>query len=380
MANWKYFNYINYISLSDIEKENNVYKGSYKNKLNKFSDEKCLFVKKIIKRNGTRVIYDLYILKKQNTMRYIPGLLTSSSIRKDMCKNCDTLFIVVDSKQKYCKKCINEKIECKCGCKKLVLKIGSGYARGCKIRGKIYKEIYGLKNVQCGYQKGENNIAKKLEIRKKISEGLINSYKKNPELKKIKIQSRIKNGNLKIDFGRKLYPNNINELYRSSLEVKFSELLINNNISYQYEPKLKLIDNSMKIIDFVVNDIIIEISGFAYERWQKSFIDKMFLLRQSCSNQILILSYLDRFILHTIDYKSIYSCIIDQDMYCCPIEDDELILKKLNFCNKINKLNKNIFISGYVNFNKGVNYIYDNQEKVYLGDESYSKERYFRAM
>ncbi len=49
------------------------------------------------------------------------------------------------------------------------------------IEGKSYQQIYGTSNPKCGFKKGEGNVAKRPEVRKKISKGVTKSY--TPELR-----------------------------------------------------------------------------------------------------------------------------------------------------------------------------------------------------
>lgn len=107
---------------------------------------------------------------------------------------------------------------------KLISTKGTGRTYESPLKGKTYKEIYGDEPVKCGFKKGEENIAKDPEIRKKISEGVIRSYEK---------PFKMKNGR-------------------------------------------------MKYVDFVIdNKLFIEISGYAWESWKKDFDAKIKVLRGS---------------------------------------------------------------------------------------------------
>jgi len=167
--------------------------------------------------------------------------------------------------------------------------------RPSKLKGKTYEEIHGTKNVKCGYQRGENNIAKRVDIRKKISIGVLLSYKNNPELIEKRRVAAYKN---KIYLNKKSFNLNLKDknenLRRSKLEVLFSNLLIDNDISFVYERVVKMINNHMKVVDFLINDdLYVEISGYAYEGWRADFDYKIKVLKNSINvnKKILILTY-----------------------------------------------------------------------------------------
>lgn len=219
-----------------------------------------------------------------------------------------------------------------------------------------------LQNVE---QKEERKIMlKDLKLERKFQKGVLKNYKDHPEVKAQKTRTRLLHYP-EIFYGQQKFKNSRGEALRSKLEVLFSELLICNNINYIIEPKLRLVDGSYKIIDFVVDDIIIEISGYAHDKWRESFIKKAHLLRQSCSNQILILTYPKHHItsswakiLYGDEKRSIYQVVFDQDMYCDNIYDSNRILEKLKFCERIIDSWKENLPEKYIKFDKGVNYFY----------------------
>ena len=108
---------------------------------------------------------------------------------KRICKFCNKEYLATDVKGNVCDECRKPKF-CKCGCGRLVKGPGHLYYRGHANKGKTYKEIYGTDNPKCGFKKGEENIAKREDIKKKISKGVRESY--TPELKK-KRSEQIKN-------------------------------------------------------------------------------------------------------------------------------------------------------------------------------------------
>jgi hypothetical protein len=121
-------------------------------------------------------------------------------------------------------------------------------------KGKTYAEIYGDKIPKCGFRKGiENpNFTRNKYVGCKVS-------------------------------------NRSGKKFRSSYEVIFSNVLEENNISYEYEKHFTLLNNKVKIVDFVVGEKLIEVTGYAYEKWQKDFDEKIFLLHKSYPNRELII-------------------------------------------------------------------------------------------
>src|SRR4051812_32385260 len=73
-----------------------------------------------------------------------------------ICYKCKNPFLGKQHNSKFCDDC-KKLLPCKCGCRKLVNPLKSGYATGCKNRGKTYKEIYGSKEIKCGFKKGLEN-------------------------------------------------------------------------------------------------------------------------------------------------------------------------------------------------------------------------------
>ena len=203
------------------------------------------------------------------------------------------------------------------------------------LKGKTYKEIYGTDIPKCGFRKGDDNQAKKEDVKIKISKGVKKSY--TEELKEVRRQEmykRIDEGRLNNFHGLK-YENSKGEKYRSNLEVLFSEILITNNISYKYEVTYKLNNGQRKIVDFVLEDfILVEITGYAYTNWQLAFQKKIKLLRESVDNPILVLTYSemldklreDLFFGVDFDKRSIY--------------DTKQILRAINFMKGIDYTNK----------------------------------------
>lgn len=222
-----------------------------------------------------------------------------------VCVKCGSNFLGKQHNSKKCDTCKmeeNKLIPCKCGCGKLVKAGLSGYYMGCKFRGKTYKEIYGTDNPGCGFAKG----------------------KQNPNYTTTR-------------FRGKRYINKNNEYYRSSLEVLFSEFLIDNGYSYEYEKIFHMNNSKYKIVDFVVNDIIVEVTGFAYKGWQTDFINKMKNLRKSVDNQIIVVTYPE----HLMSSSRLYD-LKDIDVWFDSVYNLEGIKAKIDLYTLMQKINKKI--------------------------------------
>jgi len=107
------------------------------------------------------------------------------------CKFCKKQFSAKVHNAIVCNNCRTNKCKCKnknCNNKIFISNLysskkHSGYCKACKIKliwkdklkndyhshlkGKSYLDIYGTTNVPCGYQRGDKNMAKRKDIRKK---------------------------------------------------------------------------------------------------------------------------------------------------------------------------------------------------------------------
>lgn len=164
-------------------------------------------------------------------------------------------------------------------------------------KGKTYFEIYGERKVKCGFQKGENNIAKRPEIREKISIGVRKSYIINNGKLREQRRKQAQEGTFCKAHHSRRYPDINGNLYRSQLEVKFANLLISENIPFKYEVPVRMKNDKLKIVDFVIDDsLFVEISGYAYDKWKQDFDSKMKIFdqfRDVYNSIILILTYPD---------------------------------------------------------------------------------------
>lgn len=127
-------------------------------------------------------------------------------------------------------------------------------------KGKTYKEIHGTDTPGCGFKKGM----------------------KNPNFTRDKY------------IGCKLL-NKYGQKFRSSYEVRFSELLTDNQIPYDYEHGFRMLNGKVKIVDFIVNEKLVEVTGYAYEKWKNDFDVKIYLLHKSYPDkQIVIIAETDK--------------------------------------------------------------------------------------
>jgi hypothetical protein len=208
-----------------------------------------------------------------------------------------------------------------------------------KLKGKTYKEIYGDKKVKCGFQRGDKNIAKQAEIRKKISDGVKASY--TPELKQLRSEQAYKTNFIHNHYNKNK-PDKLGNLYRSKLEVLFANLLIDNDIKFDYEKAIPLCNGKIKIVDFIIDDFIyIEVSGYAYKNWQMDFIEKINLLKQSINeeNIIYLLTYdknVEKLFFDVSGKK------VGDNIFIGSIFDQDRILKSINFIRNMRKINKEI--------------------------------------
>jgi hypothetical protein len=231
--------------------------------------------------------------------------------RINVCKHCGVDFNCFDKKASICTSCKEVvTFNCACGCGLNVSRVkyksvNNRYYQNHDKRGKTYKDIYKTDTPGCGFKRGLNNV----------------NFTK-PKYKRFK------------------YINSIGEKFSSTLEVAFSELLINNNITYVTEVKTPMINNRLKIVDFVINGVYVEVTGFAYQKWQDDFINKIKVLRKSINNPILILTY-DHIIKNEASFSLLKQCS-DLDVFFECVDNEQRILKKLKLFSAMEYINTNI--------------------------------------
>ena len=207
---------------------------------------------------------------------------------KAICRYCGVSFMSADVKTYTCSVCKMPK-PCKCGCGELVMTPSREYTFGHKIRGKTYLEIHGTSTPNCGHRKGEANAAKRPEVRKKISDGVKRSYQ-NPQLIQSRREKCVFLKRKWIDFSCR-FPANDGQKYRSRFEVEVADTLYGQGIQYEYEHKITMEGGKLKIVDFKVGNLLIEVTGYAFDDWRQSFNKNIILLRHSVDNPIVIITY-----------------------------------------------------------------------------------------
>ena len=127
--------------------------------------------------------------------------------------------------------------------------------------------------------------------------------------------------------------NSVGKKFRSSLEVEFSEILAKNKLSYEYEKHFDLVNGRLKIVDFVVGDVLVEVTGYAYQKWKNDFDTKIKLLRASTDLPILVVGY-------DSDIEQLTNQNNDLSMCFVGIKNESRIVKSLQFLNNLQKFNK----------------------------------------
>jgi hypothetical protein len=180
--------------------------------------------------------------------------------------------MAADVKAITCRVCRSPKL-CKCGCGQTVNSIGRFYARGHQVKGKTYLEIYGTETPACGFKSGDGNPNYDTILKTKSNESLKRYYKNNPDATYDKIRKgTITRSNIVLENG---------EHFNSNWEVEVYNILQERNITFSREVKVKLLDGGLKIVDFVVDNIYIEVVGTSYCRDPEKFTRRMYQLYNS---------------------------------------------------------------------------------------------------
>lgn len=251
---------------------------------------------------------------------------------RPVCVVCRKLLYVVTFSKGFYRTCSSS---CSHRTQEYKLSLLSREKKPKSTKGKTYLEIYGTSKPKSGFRSGSENPNYNKLLKEKSNQSLRNYYSTHPEVlerKRELIYSRYK---LPINNYKLIFKNSRSELFRSSLEVNFSELLIKNNIDYKYEVIFKLSDGRRKVVDFVVEDfLIVEISGYAYDKWRDQFDEKIKVLIKSTYMFILILTYSNQLELITKNN------LIRNDLYFCSVEDESRILRSINFYREIYQKNE----------------------------------------
>jgi 6-pyruvoyltetrahydropterin/6-carboxytetrahydropterin synthase len=234
------------------------------------------------------------VLRKPHTNTKKPR-----KFRGKHCTICGLPVISSNYQQRDCDSCrvaIQKPNLCKCGCGKIVRTPGYLYAAGHKNKGKSYSEIYGTSLPKCGFRKGEENAAKRPEVKRKISEKVTMSY--TPELREkrsLEMIERIKSGKTKWGQFRVTYGN---ERYRSKFELAVRMNFEKWGLQFDYKKNYEQLIHLGKrrfLPDFTFypedvigkgclnhNDlppsghvVLVEVTGSTYSDWRKSFLDRL---------------------------------------------------------------------------------------------------------
>lgn len=221
---------------------------------------------------------------------------TFTKIRNKICKCkfCEKEFLAAEPRAKVCDACkISPEKLGKCEVCSTPVKKGD---RFCSPK---CKATYGhfLPGSKMGFQSGNQNIAKDPEIRKKISGGIRKSYEDENLIKcrREKMIELARSG--KAPGWYSSYNEERKERYQSRLEESFATLLQEKKAPYIKDYPLPLEKGKTKLIDFYLleRNHFVEISGFAYERWQKDFIQKLLIIDSLYSGiTIIIFTYKDK--------------------------------------------------------------------------------------
>ncbi len=242
------------------------------------------------------------------------------------CTLCLQEYLAKEIKSKYCSNC-RIRVECGCGCGQLVNRKGYKNSTGFYVshghRGKTYLEIYGTSTPSVGFKSGSLNVAKRSEVREKITKGLILAYKEGRKLP-VDPEKILK---LYPNFQQRL-PNSRGELFRSSWEVQFSEFLLKNKLDYEREIVIPLLGKRKKVVDFIIDrNILIEVTAVAHKKWQEDFFRKIQLLRKSIDYNCHIMIVTSEKNCHTpnLFHKEF-------NIYVCDKDNENGLLKTINFC------------------------------------------------
>ena len=186
-----------------------------------------------------------------------------------------------------------------------------------------------------------NKLFEEISPSEKASSNL-KKYYQDPEVIQSKRDFAFKNAMnpLSLNNGGHKIKGDDNINYRSKFEALFARFLKENDIPFEYDIPYKLIDGRVKIIDFLLYDrsIFVEVSGYGHEEWRKNFDEKMFVLRKSYENPILIVTYNDK----TKDVLRDRFCELQDDLIdttVCSFSDKKRLLRGINWLKSIYCIN-----------------------------------------
>ena len=225
-----------------------------------------------------------------------------AKIRTTTCIECKQEFNCRQNNPKnttkYCPDCASMTKKCKHEkCNKMIPVYNTYCSNRCSQLDPLnFKVIEGHK-AQGKKLTGENNPAKRPEVRKKISILVTKLHKKYGALwKKGKtdeeIEKLLKTKN-RINAIKK-YDAIDGDKYRSRLECKVVSVLVSNNITYEYEKRLP-VNSHLMLPDFTLPDLngtIIEVTGCAHTKWRAGFMDRIKEIRGVYPNKpIFVITY-----------------------------------------------------------------------------------------
>jgi hypothetical protein len=253
-----------------------------------------------------------------------------------VCNRCSHNYLARQHNSKFCDSCrdyIDGYTSCsKCGGRvsNIIHEKNSGLCTHCFTKGKTYSEIYSRprSEVRSGFKSGLQNPNYNKEIKERANRSLSLYYKNNPE----KLEKKLKKSwETQSKNGFRFYDNQLKCYFNSSYEKEFYNFLISNSIAFTREVRIDLIDNHIKIVDFVLPfdhyKIYVETTGYSYVCDTKNFCNRIDLLRKSIHKEDLILILTDTSLVQDI-LSHLYQTGLE-NIYVEDLYNQKLILKKI---------------------------------------------------
>lgn len=273
--------------------------------------------------------------------------MTRVKNRESVCIYCGEVFFHSDVKAKTCLKC-QEIVEytCSCGCGRVSTKeryrvvLNPFYINHQK-KGKTYEEIYKSKKVGCGFKKGKDNPNYDPVLKKKSNEALSLYWRTHPELLEIKTKKGFETL-IKKKGGFRFYDEEFSCNFNSSWERDFFRFLTERNIVFERERRVDLINQHIKLVDFVltfneIEKIYIEITGFSYVLEPVHFCNQMKILSKSINKYCSILILTEESLVEDIRLRL---QVLERDnVYVDDFRNHEKVLKKIRLLKIINQGN-----------------------------------------
>jgi hypothetical protein len=86
-----------------------------------------------------------------------------------------------------------------------------------------------------------------------------------------------------------------------------------------------MVNEHNKIVDFIIQGVVIEISGYAFPDWKAEFDNSMRNLRESINSPLMILTY-------PTNLPEMWGKMPGYNVFWYSIYDEKEILEALNFC------------------------------------------------